>query len=464
MKLARAAALLLLLTVAKAFAQKTIGVEEAVAMALANSTELRISTLRSLTAVRAFSLGIRDFLPRIGLSASDAQSVAMDAPDTASKSWSVTVEQPLFDGGRRAVGQSLTRMGLMLENQRSMEMQDELSDAVRGLYHKILVQKEQQKIQKDIRDITRAQLEITRTERGIGSVREIDLLDAELELGAIELELQDTVMQLEESMFQFRRLLGFEPDVAIELSGSIDEGYAGMDIPSNVGFFNAIGMENNSELAKQDLEIRKSVEELKNADSWFIPNLSLQLTLSVSGARYPLQTFSASGELVVAFPMRAFPLSTSLSLGTTPGREVSSGSSASLGILDDIGYVTDRNMGVLSYESNILKREELLENLRFQITKSVANHAQKRRGLELKRRQIDLLGRKIVIMSRQLDLGEVKRVDYMKLQTQLARDKTSLLQDILAVLESERAFERLLGVHAGELTELCRKAGPRSPE
>jgi outer membrane protein TolC len=92
----------------------------------------------------------------------------------------------------------------------------------------------------------------------------------------------------------------------------------------------------------------------------------------------------------------------------------------------------------------------------------MAGHAQKQRGLALARRQIDLLGRKIAIMGRQLELGEVKRVDYMKLQTQLARDRTSLLQEVLQLLESERAFERLLGIDAGELEELCRQAAARS--
>jgi outer membrane protein TolC len=462
MKTARGLTLLFLLCAGSVWGQRAIGIEEAVEMALANSAELRISALRSQTAVKAFQLGIRDLLPQVGLSVSDAESVAMNAPDTTRKSWSVTVTQPVFDGGRFAVGRSLAQMGLAIEARKSLDAEDELADSVRGLYHKILVQREQLTIQKGIRDVTQRQLEISRTERGIGSIREIDLLDAELELGSIELTLQETEMALDESSFQFRRLLGLPADAAFELSGTIDEGYTGIDIPSSEDFFSAIGMENNAELARQNLEIRKSVEELKNADSWFIPNISLEVTLSVSGERYPLQSFSANGKLVVDFPIRAFPLSTSLSVGATPGSDSSGGATASIGILRDIGYVTDRSAGELAYRANVLKREELQENLRFQIVKSIAGHAQKQRGLALARRQIDLLGRKIAIMGRQLELGEVKRVDYMKLQTQLARDRTSLLQEVLHLLESERAFERLLGIDAGELEELCRQAAARS--
>jgi outer membrane protein TolC len=76
---------------------------------------------------------------------------------------------------------------------------------------------------------------------------------------------------------------------------------------------------------------------------------------------------------------------------------------------------------------------------------------QKKAAAALQRRTVALAQKQAMVLERQVDLGEVKRVDYMAAQTQLARDTSGQLESVLALLEAERELERLLGMRAGDL-------------
>jgi outer membrane protein TolC len=456
---ARAAAIggLLLSTMAWS-AQRTISIDEAARLALATSQELRMAQLRVQASARAFSLGVRALFPTVSVSANDMRSVLMNAPDTSSKSWSLTLDQTLFDGGRQSRQRSLSRMQVLLGRRAEADQRDALVDTVRALFRKILVQRQTLRIQENARSVTEDQLVISRTERQIGSIRDVDLLDSELELGTVELAAQDTLAALAESEFQLRRLIGLQSREACELEGEIDASYAGITIPEAESFFYGIAYDNNASLAAQELEIRTAQEDVRNAAAWFVPSLSFQLSLTLSGEDYPLQNPSLTGKLLLDFPCRAFPLSASLSASSTPGRETSAGSDGAVSVLEDLGSSTDRTLAALSYQASLLKRDQLREDLRFSIAQGTARQTQRIRGLALKRRQIDLNEMKAAIMARQLELGEVKRIDYVRAQTQLARDRTALLGEVLQMLDGERSFEKLLGVRPGELAKLCQKA------
>jgi outer membrane protein TolC len=431
-----------------------ISMSDAEKAALANATDLRLAFLRSQAAVRAYRFGFRDLLPRLSLEIDESQSIVMNAPDSAAKIWSLTIGQPVFSGGRVLRQRALSAIQLALQARDYADQQDSLLDTVHELYYRVLVQKEKLRIQHDVRRATEEQVRIARTEREIGAILEVDFLDAELELSSIDLEIRVAQTLLEEYEYRLKQVLGMDPDEPLELEGSIDTSYAGIALPLDKEFFFKIAAENNTELKKQDLEIRKAREVLRSLESWYLPDIDLEVTLYASGDRYPLQNPGFSGKLNLSFPFRPFPLSTSVSAGGTPGKTLDLGRAASMGLLQDIAYWTDRTVGILAYQESRLRRENLSENLEFDIYKAIARYEQSKNAVELKRRNIELMVKKVFIMERQVELGGIKRIDYLQAQTQLARERSSLVEQILQVLDGERAFERMLGVRAGELKRI----------
>jgi outer membrane protein TolC len=431
-----------------------ISLGEAEARALASSTELAILRLRTRAQGRAHALGVREYLPRLSLAANDSQTIVLGGPDTRVESWSLTVEQPLFDGGRLAVQRALSRAQLLLDGRSYADSEDALVDRVRGLYWQALVQEEKLRIQEEIRGITAHQVDIARMERRIGAIREIDLVEAELEEARVTLTIGDTRAILEERLDRLRESLGMRPGDELALSGRIDAAYSGLDLPPDAGAFIAIALANNTQVKRRELEARSALEALRAARASFVPRISLAITVGISGERRPLQDASLSGELAIDFPSRAFPFSASLSSGKTGSAQVSAGSSGQIGVLEDIGGWTDRRAAGIAREESLMKKTQAVESLGFEVRRSAAAYEQKKAAAELQRKTVGLDEARVAILGRQLELGGIQRIDYMRAQAQLARDASDLLEDVLAVMDGERELEKLLGVRAGELAAL----------
>jgi outer membrane protein TolC len=445
-------------------AARPISLSEAEAQALSSSTELEILRLRTRAQARAHALGVREYLPRISLAVNGSQTIATGAPDTRVESLALTVEQPLFDGGRLAVQRALSRAQLLLDSRSYADSEDALVDRVRGLYWQALVQQEKLRIQEDIRGITARQVEIARMERRIGATREIDLVEAELEEARVTLTIGDTRATLEERMDQLRESLGMGPDDALSLSGNIDAAYPGLTLPADLGGLVTIALANNTELKRRKLEARGSLEALRAARAWFVPRISLALTVGISGDHLPLQDPSLSGELTIDFPSRAFPISARLSSGSTGSGQASAGSSGEIGVLEDIGGWTDRRAAGLAREESLLKEARTVESLGFEVRRCAAAYEQKKAVAGLARKTVGLDQTRVEILGRQLELGGIQRIDYMRAHAQLARDASELLEHVLAVLDGERELEKLLGLRAGALGALVADLARREKE
>lgn len=432
-----------------------MGLAEAEARALANSTELAILRLRTRAQARAWALGIREYLPRMSVAFDSAQSIVTGGPDTRTQNISLTIQQPVFDGGRVASRRALDRAGLLLDARAYVDSEDALVDKVRGLYRQALVQREKLRIQEEIRGITARQLEISRMEMRIGAIREIDLVEAELEEARAAFTIGETRALLDERLDSLRECLGIRPDEPLSLSGAIDAAYPGLLLPADPRPLIALALAHNTEMKKRELEARGALEQLRAARRDFVPRISIALTASIAGERYPLQDPSLTGELILDFPSRTFPLATSFSAGRSGRSERSAATGAEAAIFEDPGGWTDRTTAELAREESLMRKEQTAESLRSRVRRAMAACEQKKAAAVLQRRTVALARKRATVLGRQVDLGEAKRVDYMAAQTQLARDTSGLLESVLALLEAERELERLLGIRAGELSVLA---------
>ena len=442
-------------SVGPARAAPPLSLAEAETRALAASTHLAILRLRARQRARAWALGAREYLPRLSLQVDDSETIAVGGPDTRSGSVSVTIEQPVFDGGRIAVRRALSRAELLLDQGACADEEDALVDAVRGLYWKALVQQEKLGIQEEARDIAARQVEIARAERGIGAIREIDLVETELEQARADLRVEETRGALDETLDLLRERLSMGTGEPLALSGTIDAGYPGLDLPRVADRLVAAALAGNTAVKRTELEARKALEAVRVARMQFVPRISLALTVSFSGDRLPLQEPSASGELILDFPSRAFPLSTSVSAGRTLSGQASRSSAAEAAFLEDLSGWTDRADAELARQESLMENARAVETLRAQVGRAAAAYEQKKSAASLQRRTVALAESRAAILGRQLELGGTTRVDYMEALAQRARDAGDLLEDVLAVLEAERGIERLLGVRAGGLARLA---------
>jgi outer membrane protein TolC len=446
-----AAALLLILPFAGAV---PIDLSRAELMALNRSADLRSLENRAAATACALKLGFRDYFPQVSLGYLDSSNIVRGGADAASIEWSMTVTQPLFDGGRARRQRRLSEADLELQRRGIKDKEREIRESVDSAYHGVLMLKRKIEIQEGTLATTDQELEIARAQRSLGSIREIDLLQSELQRSAMVISIQSSEASLEESEFSLKQLLGLRSDAPLDIVDDFDPDYGGLALPEDPRFLGALVLEGNLGLRQKQAELRKKLAALIEAREWYLPKVSLEGTMSLSGERYPLQSASVNGKLVFEISAPTSPASFSLSSGGSTGKQKANGSSINLDAFKEPASLADDVAAANEY--NIMKQQidEMSDALEFQVRKSVAAYIRDRASLELQRGDLSLQRKTAEIQKRLLDIGEGTRVDYLKTLTTAAEGESTILESVLKLCQSESELERLLGLESGDLARV----------
>ncbi|RPJ06725.1 MAG: hypothetical protein EHM28_09535, partial [Spirochaetaceae bacterium] len=266
-----------------------------------------------------------------------------------------------------------------------------------------------------------------------------------------EIEIQKTKMEGDVLVYEFRRMTGISDDTPFTLSYTLDAAYKGLDIIPETQHWLLIALDLNSDIQKYQFEVAKSREELKIAEQTYLPSVEASLTLSVSGDSFPLQEPGVSFKLRFSFPFNESPVDMDMSSGITGLQTRTSGGSVQTNILPDLSYLSDKKLALLKLQTMTIQSDSMIESLRFNIEQFIKQYGFARAQLELQKEALVLLERKQRVYQSQLGIGEIKRIDYLKAQTEYYEEEIAIREQILALMEMEREFEQVLGFEPGGL-------------
>jgi outer membrane protein TolC len=438
-----------------------LDVQKAEIMALSRSAELRSLEDKAASSIYTLKLGLRDYLPQISLEYNDSSNIVKGGSDSSSIQWSMTVTQPIYDGGRWSRQRKLAEVDIELQGRSIKDKKREISESVDTAYHRILMLKRKIGVQRDTLAITEQELGIARAQKALGSIREVDLLESELQKSSLEISLQSTEADLEESEFNLRQLIGLNYSDEVELVDDFDVEYGGIALPDDPGFFEALVLEGNLDLRQRQAELRKKLAALVEARQWYLPNISFEGSLSLSGDRYPLQGASINGKLVFDVPAPTSPTSVSVSAGSSSGKQKSGGSSFQLDPLKELSSLAESKASVMEYSVLRQQIDDMSAALEFKVKKSVAAYIRDEASLELQRKDLSLQRKTAEIQKKLVDIGEAKRVDYLKTLTKAAEGESTILESVLKLRQSEGELERLIGIERGSLAKVTSALAPR---
>lgn len=435
----------------------SLTVDEIVRAALAWSPELRAMDVRMRSAVESYRLGYRAFLPKLSVNFGQTNSIVVNAPDSRMDNIGVTATQLLFDAGRTSRKFQMSRLQLRLNDLARRDALDKARGQVRQLCVQIVVAKDKLRIQDDAIELSRAQLDVARAERSLGMSREIDVAETQAALDGLILDRVEAELALSQYRQSLTAALGFAEDVEVDPVGEIDSDYRGAEIVADLELFASRALAHSQELFSENFQIRGKYLELADARTWYLPDVSLETTYSVSGSHFPLQTPNLAARIVFSFPMKAMPVTVNSAAGQVGKNETDSSFSASVGILDDITGASQEASAKALLGIEAIKRDALRANLRQQVFQGVAHYRLQLRRLELQRRSIASQTAKNRIMAKQLELGEVKRIDYLSAESQLAQARMALVDQIAQLQEQEQALETLIGLPFREIGTVARE-------
>ncbi len=428
---------------------------EAEIIAINNSFQLQNIQQSMAVTQLSHQLSLREFLPQISFTYNNSRQVRYNSTDTDSIQLGMTVNQPLFNGGRTLIQRELSSIQLSIQSAGFEKQVEEIMDQVWQLYYQVMIYQKKLKLQKELLELSQNQLIITSKRFDLGNITEIDLIESRIEVQGLEIEISSTRNAYQQLSSQFNKILGMDLKTELVLYPDIDPDYPGLPLDENhKDFFYNISLENNLDLKNARFELQKSKAQYNIATTSFVPKVSLEGSVNFSGESFPLQRPTFSAKLNIEFPFKAIPVTTSIALSTSGKEEYSNNKNFSVTPLNDLSFLVDRKSATIQIHQNLQKEIMLKDNLLFSIEQQLLDLKQKRSALKLNRMAYELQEQKLSILEAKNRLGEVKEIDLLKGNIEFYNQGIAIWEAILELLLSERSLEKTLGLSLGRLKEI----------
>lgn len=457
LKQRRAAVLFAFLTLAPfyACAETGLGFAGAARMAVEASEELRNEYSAKALREGAWLLGVRSYLPRLSISASEDDRVSKIGPDSFLKSYSVNVEQLLWDGGRLSLSRKMEKAELDLAGSRLRQMASDIAEAAVSSYRNVLQARKVLEIREKTLESLEEQRRILQREAELGLARQSDLIEAEITVALTSLEILSLSMDLEEAEWNLAEKLGLEKLPL--LSERIDtERRPRLPFPAMA---RSLAEFRNQELAVLRYSVARRQAELRAASLSWVPSLHLTGSAALNGKRYPLSRYSWSVGISVDFSSPWLSGNLGASTGRDPPYDRNARLQQTMTPAPDPGAAFSSRQAELALTYERSRYEAALKEVLAAAERGVKKCALLDRRRVLALDALELEGERFRLAELKLSLGEITRIDLMEARLDYAKQEAAVVEAAAAVLQAERELERLLDLGPGELTALAEMDG-----
>lgn len=436
------------------FSETVLTLDQAVSLGMNNSKELTSQEILLILEKQSRDLSIRTWFPDLSFSYSSNDSVTVNGADSYNKNLSLKVSQLVYDGGASSHSYKMMSKQLEIEKEKLKKARYQLRSRIWSEYYNLALLKSQSEIKKESLHNAQNDLSILELKAEQGGITKLDLLEATISVKKLELDIENIQNQYDDSLYQFKVLLNIPISSEIEIEKASFDSYRGFQLPWNGDEFKSICLSSSTEVKSAQLEIEKSRIQLKMSRLNFIPNIRLNGSADISGDEFPLSIPTWNLAVEISFNNPAFPSSGNFSVGKTGEHTLSRGSGASLSPFKDITTPVAKKKAEMALDTALYKYQKLTESIPFEAERAYINYEQSKKALGLESELLDLEGKKLEILQKQFQLGELEYSKLLTARTGHSQSQIAFMGKILELLELEKQLAFLLGLAPDQLQEL----------
>ena len=431
--------------------QRGISFSDAGRMAVEVSRELENEYAQIAMREGIWSWGIRSYMPRLSIMASQDDRLSYTGPDSFLKTYSLNIEQMVWDGGRLSMSRKVERAELDLADILLSQMASQIREAAVSSYRDVLYTRMLLEIRNSSLASLEEQVRIMEREVELGLSRAVDLLDAEIRVAAFELEIISLYMDLEEAERNFAILLGL--DELPPLTERIDTQRNTM-LPSPE-FLRTLVESRNPDLAVMRYSVSRTEAESRAASLSWLPVIRLTGSFGLSGRQYPLSRHNWSIGINIDFTSPWISGSFGAQGGWDPPFDNNARIQQTLSPVPDPASSFSPRAARLAlaneqyrYETSLREAENFIDRLHSACLVYNRRRLLAMEALELERERYNLA-------EFRLTLGEITRLDLMQARLDFSMKEAALVEAAVMQLQAERALELFLDLGPGEISLLA---------
>jgi len=431
---------------------------EAVNFALQNSQIHMLQRQRSLQNMRVAKYGVQDFLPTFNFTISETDSIMLLAGDSRTKSFQATINQELFDGGKRKIAYDINRIGSIYAYHDYESSLMEYRSQVIDLYYQYIMQKQMVSLKEDLVSIAKNQLDIIQKEVEIGITLETDYLEYLISYIRLENDRDQAKRDLITLERRFKIFIDLDYEAQLIITDNYYREFTYFYFEPYINYIWTMIRNANVEIKKQYLSLEFARKQIDYSRRWYVPSLSVQGGVTFSGEAYPLTEPKYSLRLTIDFS-NAGLLPVSLSNGYNFDRDhlQSVSNSASARVVPQPTYGIQRKQADISLLETNIQRIQTERDIHEAVHDLIISHDNTLRYIDMAERTIVVMERRLEFSRLEVEQGEKKHIDYLNELINMTQIKISLLEYQTQASSHERSLEILAGFPFGDLRNECSK-------
>ncbi|TGL64328.1 TolC family protein [Leptospira sarikeiensis] len=381
-------------------------------IAVENSPELRMLGGQQMIKALLVRENWRAYFPTASVSWFRNANVVENDSESRSQRLALTLDQVVYDGGRRYLALQAALNDLNLSKFDFLLGINNLKFKVRSAYYNLLSNKAQLEIQKRSIDRQKEQLRFAKREKQLGDSTELQVLQIENRLNEIILQSKRTETAYQSGIEEFKIQLRLPSTAKILLSADILNGitfsYKEIPIEQLIG----LAMQSRVEFERNKAAEMQALSEFEIAKSFYIPTVSVGGYYAGSGDRFEPRQREYGFNFKLSMPIGPNTLqdtSNFISRGDDTNRSLTS--TTSMNIMDNMQYKRKIAQTGISAEQARITRKQQDDIVRIEVIKALQNYRQSWESMIIADENAKLFEKRLKIKEKEVSLGDAKRVD-----------------------------------------------------
>ncbi|WP_178843156.1 TolC family protein [uncultured Treponema sp.] len=427
--------------------------QEAAEYAFANSKAHQLNLKYSKTAFDASRFSVQEFLPVFDFSVNEDDSVAFESSDSRSKSLSFGFSQTVFDGGKRLLLYRMNRSEKYFDLKTAEQNLESFKSSVMNCYYTCLLKKQLSEIKGELEKKAGLQLLILEKEFELGLTLENDWLEYLVSYRKILDQKRRAERDFRTELRGLKVLLSLNPEAEIVLEQADFGEFALREyLEPHVKKIWALVKENSPAVKKNSAALFFADRQNSYERRSFIPEVKFEGSVSFSGTEYPLGEPKYTARILLNFSNLPFcPLSFSNSLGVKNSVLNSVNNSASAQARLDLESLYDSKKRELSFQMNVQKAQDELNSLYEETFEKIAGFDDCLDSILRLTESVELQNRRILVSEKQVEKGELKRIDFLEQLIELAEQKIQLEEAKISAMSLVSSIELMACLDFGGL-------------
>ena len=429
-----------------------IDMETAVRIGAANHFALKVVKHRTAVLDHIITERWRQYLPSLDVSYNRQREIVKGERDTTAHEVRLTIEQVIFDGGRRGLDLDMARLNSILARKDFSVIYGNLRLDIVRAYVRVIAAAG--KIDLNRKSLERGELQLkdARREFEVGFGTRLQVMQVASLVQEIELSLMQSQNEYSNALYQLKTILNLDHNVELQLAGDILRDYR-LAVPGvNVDELISRARNERPEILRSRVNIFRLDKEREIAEDYWIPQVSVGGFAGRRGEEFPLSDDTWGVFFRFTFPIFANSTESRADLTQdTTDNSTRSDTTSRVSIMDNLGYDRAILESEIALSEAVDQHKQLEQQIALEVKQAYTNMREAWEEIRIGNGRFYFQYETARLLTRQFQVGQGKRSDIVFAENELVQAQEDLVDALSRFITSGLELEFAAGMTPGQL-------------